>query len=233
VSSRVIVALDLATAEEAVRTAQSLANEAAGFKVGLRLLHGPGPGTVAALAELGKPVFADAKLHDIPSQVEAAARRLGDLGTRWLTVHAAGGPAMIEAAIRGLAAAGHGGGVLAVTVLTSLDKTDIERIAPGLSPGKLTSRLARLAAETGCEGLVCAAPELGVVNQVAAGLLKFVPGVGTGEAGNTDQARVATPAGAAAGGADYLVIGRSIVATPDPLAALITINGQVESALVK
>ena len=232
-NSRVIVALDFPTAEEAVRMGQSLADHAAGFKVGLRLLHGPGPGTVAALAELGKPVFADAKLHDIPSQVESAARRLGDFGTRWLTVHAAGGQAMLEAASRGLAAAGHGGGVLAVTVLTSLTPADVERIAPGLSPGKLTSRLARLASDAGCEGLVCAASELGVVNQVAAELLKFVPGIGLGHASTPDQARVATPGEAASGGADYLVIGRSILTAADPIAALVSINEQVESALAQ
>jgi orotidine-5'-phosphate decarboxylase len=90
VKSPLLVALDVRSAEEAVRLARALAGKVAGFKVGLGLLHGPGPGLVGALARLG-PVFADAKLHDIPSQVQAAARRLGEYGARWVTAHASGG----------------------------------------------------------------------------------------------------------------------------------------------
>ena len=123
VNSPLLVALDLRSAEEAVRLARLLAGKVAGFKVGLGLLYGPGPGLVGALARLG-PVMADAKLHDIPSQVHAAARRLGEYGARWVTAHASGGGEMLEAAAAGLTA-GAGGreaGVLAVTVLTSIDE---------------------------------------------------------------------------------------------------------------
>ena len=95
----VLVALDVATAEDAVRMAKLVAPHVGGFKIGLGLLHGPGPATIAALAELGKPVFADAKLHDIPTQVGAAATRLGRWGARWVTAHVSGGEAMLRAAV--------------------------------------------------------------------------------------------------------------------------------------
>jgi len=216
---RIIVALDLRTAEEAVRLARALADYVAGFKVGLGLLHGPGPGLVGTLARLG-PVLADAKLHDIPSQVRAAARRLGEYGARWVTAHASGGVEMLQAATEGLAA-GAGGresGVLAVTVLTSIDAPAASALF-GRSPGDLTSRLAKRAAEAGVEGVVCSPKELGVVAQVAPGLLRVTPGIRPEGSPAGDQRRTATPAEARARGADFLVVGRPITADPDPVAA--------------
>jgi len=216
---RIIVALDLRTAEEAVRLARALADYVAGFKVGLGLLHGPGPGLVGTLARLG-PVLADAKLHDIPSQVRAAARRLGEYGARWVTAHASGGVEMLQAATEGLAA-GAGGresGVLAVTVLTSIDAPAASALF-GRSPGDLTARLAKRAAEAGVEGVVCSPKELGVVAQVAPGLLRVTPGIRPEGSPAGDQRRTATPAEARARGADFLVVGRPITADPDPVAA--------------
>ena len=228
-SSRILVALDVPGAEDAVRLARSVAPHVGGFKVGLGLLFGPGPATVAAVAEIGKPVFADAKLHDIPSQVERAARRLAALGARWVTAHAAGGVAMLEAAVAGAAAAGTGTGILAVTVLTSLDDADVERLAPGSSPGKLTSRLARSARQAGCEGVICSARELGVVTQVAPDLLKVTPGIRPSGQADGDQSRTMTPQEALARGADYLVIGRPITGAADPVMAAARISEAVES----
>lgn len=228
-SNRILVALDVPTAEDAVRLARELAPIVGGFKVGLGLLFGPGPATVAALAELGKPVFADAKLHDIPTQVERAAQRLAALGARWITAHASGGADMLKAAAAGAAAARTGTGILAVTVLTSLDESDVERLAPGSSPGKLTSRLSKTAAEGGVEGVVCSARELGVVAQVAPDLIRVTPGMRPVKEDAGDQARVMTPAEAVARGADYLVIGRPIVASEDPTAAAARISDALES----
>ena len=223
----VLVALDVPTAEEAVRLAEAVAPHVGGFKVGLGLLHGPGPGTVCALASLGKPVFADAKLHDIPSQVEAAAARLGALGARWVTTHATGGSAMIEAAVRGLDRGSAGGaGVLAVTVLTSLDAADLAALGFNQTPGKLVSRLAKLAAHSGVEGVVCSPAELGVVAAVAPELTKVTPGIRPTDpdASGDDQRRIATPQEAAARGADWLVIGRPITKARDPVAAAAAIS---------
>lgn len=228
-SDRLLVALDLPTAEDAVRLARRLAPHVGGFKIGLSLLYGPGPATVAALTEIGKPVFADAKLHDIPSQVERAAQRLAALGARWITAHASGGVEMLQAAVKGAGAAGTRAGVLAVTVLTSLDEADVERLAPGSSPGKLTSRLARSADEAGCEGVICSARELGVVAQVAPGLVKVTPGIRLSGAAADDQARTMTPEEAAARGADLVVVGRGIVGAPDPIAASRSFSQALES----
>lgn len=228
-SDRILVALDLRTAEDAVRMARDLAPYVGGFKVGLGLLFGPGPATVAAVAEVGKPVFADAKLHDIPSQVERASRRLAALGARWVTAHASGGVAMLEAAVEGSAAASTGTGILAVTVLTSLGATDVERLAPGSSPGRMTSRLAKTADGAGCEGVICSARELGVIAQVAPDLVKVTPGIRPAGTDAGDQERIMTPGEAVERGADYLVIGRPITAADDPVAAATAISEAVES----
>ena len=150
-TSPVLVALDVPTAEEALRLARTVAPHVAGFKVGLELLMGPGPATVAALAADGHDVFADAKLHDIPTTVERAASQIGRLGARWVTVHASGGREQLEAAVAGLAA-GAGGrtaGVLAVTVLTSFDEATLVEVGVQATPGRQTSRLAKLADAAG------------------------------------------------------------------------------------
>lgn len=229
VNSRVIVALDLRTAEDAVRLARLLAGKVAGFKVGLGLLHGPGPGVVGAVARLG-PVFADAKLHDIPSQVQAAARRLGEYGARWVTAHASGGIEMLQAASAGLTA-GAGGrdcGVLAVTVLTSIDEAASTALF-GRTPGELTSRLAKRAAEAGVEGVVCSPKELRVVADVAPGLLRVTPGIRPSGTATHDQRRTATPAEAVARGADLLVVGRPITAAPDPVEAVARLHEELRA----
>ncbi len=225
----VLVALDTATAEEAVRLAQAVRPHVGGFKVGLRLLLGPGPGTIAALAELGKPVFADAKLHDIPSQVEAAARKVGEYGARWVTAHAAGGLAMLEAAEAGIAAAGGGGRVLAVTVMTSLTDADLAAAGISTTSGRLVSRMARLAAQAGAEGVVCSPRELGVVADVAPELIRVTPGIRPAAAGADDQARVAPATEALGWGADWLVVGRPITAAPDPVAAAAALAAEIRA----
>lgn len=217
----VLVALDLPTAEEALRLAERLAPHVGGFKVGLELLMGPGPATVAAIRRLGKPVFADAKLADIPNTVRAAARQLGALGARWVSVHAFGGLEMISAAVAGLAegARGNETGILAITVLTSLDGNRLASVGISGTVGKQTARLARLAAEAGAEGVVCAVRELGDARQVAPGLLRVTPGIRPSGTAPNDQARVATPAEAVKRGANLLVIGRPITRAKDPVGA--------------
>ncbi len=217
----ILVALDVSTAETAVRLATVLQPHVGGFKVGLELLMGPGASVVAAVAALGKPVFADAKLHDIPSTVQRAARQLGRLGARWVSVHASGGSRMLDAAAAGLeeGAAGRPAGLLAVTVLTSMSTEDLAETGISSSPGRQTARLAKLASAGGCEGVVCAPSELGVIAQVAPELLKVTPGIRPPGADADDQRRTAGPAEAVQRGADYLVIGRPILREPDPAVA--------------
>jgi orotidine-5'-phosphate decarboxylase len=173
VTNPIIVALDVGSAEDAVRMATQLAPHVGGFKVGIGLMYGPGPMTIDALVRLGKPVFADAKLHDIPSQVERAAYRIGTHGARWVTAHASGGHEMLEAAAAGL---GRGSGsaeagILAVTVLTSLDESDLQRIGIQRTPGQMVGKLAKVAAASQCEGVVCSPRELNVVRQAAPDLV--------------------------------------------------------------
>jgi len=214
----ILVALDVSTAEEAVRLAKVLAPHVGGFKVGLELLMGPGAAVVAALAALDRPVFADAKLHDIPTTVARAARQLGRLGARWVTVHASGGSRMLKAAAEGLneGAGGRPAGLLGVTVLTSLAGEDLAEAGVAGSPGRQTARLAKLAAAGGCEGVVCSPAELGVIAQVAPQLLKVTPGIRPSGTPADDQRRTASPREAIERGADYLVIGRPILRDPDP-----------------
>ena len=183
-------------------------------KVGLELFGAVGPRAVRSLRDEGFEVFVDLKLHDIPNTVGRAARALGSLGARYVTVHATGGAAMLRAAVEGLAGAARPAGAeppvaLAITVLTS------DSVA---SPELLAQR-ARAAAAAGCGGVVCATADLPAIRAAAPELLRVVPGIRPRGAAADDQARVATPAGAVAAGADVLVIGRPVTAAGDPAAA--------------
>lgn len=217
----ILVALDVPTAAEAVRLARAVAPHVAGVKVGLELLMGPGPAVITALTDDGLDVFADAKLHDIPTTVRRSAAQLGRMGARWVTVHAGGGRVMLEAAVEGLAegAGGREAGILAVTVLTSMDDAGLVETGVRESAGKQTSRLARLADAAGVEGVICSVKELGVVAEVAPRLVKVTPGIRLPDGDLDDQARVSTPEDAIARGADLLVIGRPITKAPNPAAA--------------
>ncbi len=225
----ILVALDVGSAEEALRLAKLLLPSVGGFKVGLELLMGPGPAVISALATLGKPVFADAKLHDIPTTVGRAARQLGRLGARWITVHAAGGSRMLQSAVEGIeeGSGGRRAGVLAITVLTSMNAGDLAAAGVTGTPGRQTARLAKLAAATGCEGVICSPNELGVIAQVAPDLLKVTPGIRLRGTESHDQRRIASPAEAIERGADYLVIGRPVVRASDPLGTLRIILDQL------
>ena len=220
IDNPIIVALDRPTAEDAVRVAKAVAPYVGGFKIGLGLLNGPGPATIDVLARLGRPVFADAKLHDIPSQVERAANRLADHGARWVTAHIAGGQNMLEAAVSGLkqGAGSAEAGILGVSVLTSLDVSDLQRVGIQRTPGQLVGKMSKVAAAAGCEGVVCSPDELNVVRQAAPGLVRVTPGIRPTQV-DDDQARVATPREAMDRGANILVIGRPIAAAEDPAAA--------------
>lgn len=223
----VAVALDVATGEEAVRLARAVAPHVGAFKIGLELLSGPGPVLVSALAELDKPVFCDAKLHDIPNTIERAAANLARAGARWITAHAAGGPAMIHAAVSGATRGGAATGVLCITVLTSLSPADLATLGCGDSVGRQVARMSRLARDGGAEGVVCSVKELGDVAQVAPELMKVTPGIRPEGSGADDQVRVATPREALERGADLLVIGRPITAAADPVGAAARIAASI------
>lgn len=220
----ILVALDVPTAREAIALAERVTDHVGGFKIGLELLMGENPGLIGQIRSLGKPVFVDAKLHDIPNTVAGAARQLGSAGARWVTVHAAGGREMMEAAVNGLAegSVGSEAGILAVTVLTSLSVLGEVGVPDPITDQ--VGRLATLAAASGVEGLVCAAPELPIVRSMVPDLIRVVPGIRPAGSQADDQARVATPQAGIAAGATYLVIGRAISRAADPAKAAAEIN---------
>lgn len=212
-----LVALDFRSVDTAVTMAKSLSPHVSGFKVGLQLMLGPDPHPLERVVELGMPVFADVKLHDIPATVEKAAFQMGVRGARWITVHASGGDTMLEAAVAGFdeGSAG-GGGVLAVTVLTSLDSLDLGDIGFQFDPPEQVRRLASLAAGTGVEGVVCAVAEGEIVKSVKPDLTVVTPGIRLAGEATNDQKRAATPTDAVEAGASFVVVGRPITRASDP-----------------
>ena len=216
---RVYVALDRPDLDGAIELARLLSDSAAGFKVGLELLMAHGPTAVTEVARVGLPVFVDAKLHDIPNTVLGASRRIRDAGGTWLTVHATGGSSAMAAAVEGMGELDLGG-VLAVTVLTSLSERDLDAAWLPESPTRWAVHLAGLASRAGAAGAVCSPLEVDVVRSAAAELLLFTPGIRRDEDGSDDQSRTATPQEALDRGADFLVIGRPVTASADPLTAL-------------
>lgn len=212
--SRLALALDVDDLVVATRLARQLAPWFGTAKVGLELFSAAGPEAIGALADLGFDVFLDVKLHDIPTTVNKAARVLGALGVRYLTLHATGGEVMLRAGVDGLAEGAAGAGLhapiaLAVTILTSDE---------GAPPHILPKRVAA-AIEAGCGGIVCAAADVREAKQYGPRLFAAVPGIRTAGSDPDDQARAATPAMALAAGADLLVVGRAVTAAPDRAAA--------------
>jgi orotidine-5'-phosphate decarboxylase len=216
-AERICAALDFPSWEKAEPFARAVAPAVGMLKVGLELFAAEGPAAVRAAAALGRPVFLDLKLHDIPNTVEGAARTAAASGAALLTVHASGGAEMVRAAVRG---AGGRVRILAVTVLTSLDAEALRAVGLEGPPESAVVRLARLAAGAGAGGLVCSPHEVRAVRAaVGPGPLLVVPGVRPPGAAKGDQARVATPAEAVAGGADVIVLGRPLRDAADPAEA--------------
>jgi orotidine-5'-phosphate decarboxylase len=210
----VAVALDAPDLETAARWAALVTPHVSTVKVGLELYLRYGPEVVASVRGANRvSVFLDLKLHDIPATVAGAARAVASLTPRYLTVHAAGGAAMIDAAVQQLPDVY----VTAVTVLTSLDEATLASVGFRDTPLDAVRRLAVLAVSAGARALVCSPQEVAAVRaEVGDGPVLITPGVRPASAARDDQARVATPAQALAAGADLLVVGRPITAAPDP-----------------
>jgi orotidine-5'-phosphate decarboxylase len=216
----IAVALDAPSLETAARWAGLVTPHVSTVKIGLELYLRYGPEVVASIrGASGVQIFLDLKLHDIPATVAGAARAVARLRPQLLTVHAAGGPAMIRAAVE----AAPNVPVAAVTALTSLSSQDLDRIGV-TDTNDWVLRLASLAVEAGASGLVCSPREVAAVRaEVGPGIILITPGVRPAGSAVHDQARVATPEEALAAGADLLVIGRAITGAPDPGAAAATI----------
>ncbi|WP_439580094.1 orotidine-5'-phosphate decarboxylase [Elioraea sp.] len=219
-AARIAVALDTPDPARAASWARALAGHVGVAKVGLELFTAAGAGAVAAVRESGLPVFLDVKLHDIPNTVAGAVRSAARLGVAMLTVHAAGGAAMMEAAREAADSAGPDRPmILAVTVLTSLTTSDLAATGVEAAPASQVLRLARLAIASGADGIVCSPLEVAPLRAaLGASVPLVVPGIRPVGSRADDQARVTTPAEAVAAGADWLVIGRPITRAADPVA---------------
>lgn len=215
-SSRIYVALDTPELEKAKALAQKVRHHVGGIKLGLEFFMANGRHGVHAMAEIGVPIFLDLKFHDIPNTVAKAIQALRPLNPAILTVHAAGGRAMLEDA---KAAAPEGTKVVAVTMLTSLDGNDMTAIGLKPDPHEQVMRLAELARSAGVDGIVCSGEEVRAAHAAWKDGFFVVPGVRPADAHVGDQKRVVTPRSAVDAGASILVIGRPITQAEDPDAA--------------
>jgi orotidine-5'-phosphate decarboxylase len=215
-TSPVYVALDTPDIEKARSLAARVKTHVGGLKLGLEFFAANGPAGVHEMARFGLPIFLDLKLHDIPNTVAKAIHALRPLEPAILTVHGAGGRAMMEDA---KAAAPSGTKVVGVTVLTSLDGEDLGKIGVAGAPDAQVERLALLAREAGLDGVVCSGAEIAAVHKAWPEAFIVVPGVRPAEAAAGDQKRVVTPRQALDAGASILVVGRPITQADDPDAA--------------
>lgn len=230
------VALDGTDAGWIAEMAGQLSGSARWMKVGLEAFTAHGPSLVREVAATGANVFLDLKLHDIPATVERAAANCARSGAKIFNVHASGGADMMRAAAAGArAGAGVDGApapcVIAVTVLTSLDRQALGALGVAAEPGELVVRWAELAKQCGLDGVVASAREARAIRGACGPeFLIVTPGIRPSGAATDDQRRVLTPAVAIAEGADLLVVGRPITRAEDPVAAAQTIASEIDAA---
>jgi orotidine-5'-phosphate decarboxylase len=228
---RLIVALDVPSADAAMDLVDQLQGTCRWFKVGMELYYAAGNSVIDRLVERGFNVFLDLKLHDIPNTVAGAVRSVAGTGASLLTIHAGGGEQMMRAAAQA-ATAPNAPELLAVTVLTSMDAAELAAVGVPTPPAEQVLRLARLAKISGVAGLVCSPEEVAAVRQaMGPGARLVVPGIRpANHTATDDQRRVATPAETIARGASMLVIGRPITQAADPASAAAAILAEIKSA---
>ena len=223
-SRPIYIAIDTPDIDQARTIVQAVGGHAGGIKLGLEFFLRNGRAGVMDIAHLGLPIFLDLKLHDIPNTVAKAIMALRPFEPAILTVHAGGGRAMMEDA---KAAASTATKVVAVTVLTSLDGSDLGSIGVAGQPQAQVERLAALAQEAGLDGIVCSGQEVAAVRKNWPQGFFVVPGIRPADAAVADQKRVMTPRAALDAGASILIIGRPVTAAEDPLGALRAIEGSL------
>ena len=227
--TELIVALDVADREQALRFRDQLTGVVEWFKIGKELFTAEGPSIVREFSD--ERVFLDLKFHDIPNTVAGAIRSASRLGVDILDVHASGGLAMMRSAVQAAKSADDPSPkVFAVTVLTSLDAPSLAELGVASSPEQQVIRLAKLALEAGLDGVVASAREIAAIREATSGRLELlIPGIRPEWAGTTqDQARVATPYEVAKAGASFIVVGRPIREHPDPREAALRIREELE-----
>jgi orotidine-5'-phosphate decarboxylase len=225
---RLIVALDVSSAAAAQKIVAAVGDSASCYKVGMQLYTAEGPRAVRDLVASGRRVFLDLKYHDIPNTVAAAVCQAAGLGVSMLTIHASGGGKMMRAATEAARTRNAALMILGVTVLTSLDDNDLDKLGVHGRVQDQVLRLAALALADGCHGVVASAQEASALrNELEGDFAIVTPGVRPAGAEPDDQARVVTPAEAIAAGATHIVVGRPITGAADPAAEARAILGQI------
>lgn len=237
--NRLIVALDVETVGEARELFRALKDVAGMFKIGSQLFTAAGPGLVREFVQAGARIFLDLKFHDIPNTVAAAGVEATRLGVSIFNVHGLGGSQMMRRTAEAVTETAQREGIkrpsiIAVTALTSADRATLVEVGIEESPEEQVSRLARLAAQCGLDGVVASPHEVALIRDVVRSpeFLIVTPGVRPDGSAPDDQRRVMTPAGAVRAGADYLVVGRAILKAPDPALAARQISEQMDKAFV-
>jgi orotidine-5'-phosphate decarboxylase len=234
---QLLIALDVPTGREALRLADLLRGTVGGFKVGNQLFTAEGPAIVRALTGTGDRVFLDLKFHDIPNTVANAVAAATSLGVWMVNVHASGGTKMMQAAAEAARQTASSEGrpaplVIAVTVLTSMTAAALSEAGTNVPVIDQVSRLARLAQEAGLDGVVASPQETSVIRALCGpGFAIVTPGIRGGAAvtSKDDQERTLTAAGAIAAGSSYLVVGRPVIAAPDPREAAEKITAEIRT----
>ena len=227
-SSRLIIALDFATAEQALRFVKELQPSQCKLKVGFELFVAAGPEFVRTLVQRGFAVFLDLKFHDIPNTVASACKAAAQLGVWMINVHASGGSTMMQAAKAALADLPNPPKLIAVTVLTSMDKAQLASTGIQLEPLAQVQYLAKLAQSSGLDGVVCSAQEAALLRaQLGDEFLLVTPGIRPEGSDKGDQSRVMTPSQAKQAGVSYIVVGRPITQVTDPQAVIAQINADL------
>jgi orotidine-5'-phosphate decarboxylase len=227
-TSRIIVALDFADPRQALNVASGIEPGRCRIKVGKELFTRAGPAFVTQLVARGFDVFLDLKFHDIPNTVAGACAAAADLGVWMINVHALGGRRMMEAARTAVDKTAQDCRLIAVTVLTSMDASDLREVGLAADPALNVERLASLAQGAGMDGVVCSPREVAALRSARGGdFLLVTPGIRPRDSQADDQRRVMTPAEAIQHGANFLVIGRPITAAADPMQALLTIESEI------
>lgn len=225
---RIIVAIDFSNKKQALEFACKLDKNLCRIKVGKELFTIGGPQLIEQLMGYGFDIFLDLKYHDIPNTVASACRAASDLGVWMVNVHAMGGRKMLTAAQEALSTKKTK--LIAVTLLTSLNKSDLHEIGLNEEPIDIVQRLALLASDCGLDGVVCSAMEAPQLRKtISKDFCLVTPGIRPLHYNKNDQIRVATPQEAIQNGADYLVIGRPIIQSPDPLLMLQQLSSEIET----
>jgi orotidine-5'-phosphate decarboxylase len=228
ISSKIIVALDYPEAAPALELAARLSPLLCRLKVGKELFTATGPQLLEQLMRRGFEVFLDLKFHDIPNTAAQACKAAAALGVWMVNVHGMGGRKMMEAAKEAVAQAEHPPKLIAVTVLTSMAQEDLAELGILATPAEMVLRLAKLAQDSGLDGVVCSAQEAATLRRECGDAFCLVtPGIRPADAQADDQQRIMTPRAALENGASYLVIGRPITRAPDPLRALQEISKDI------